>query len=86
MFQYLATEDGIETGIRHGNGGDVTDQINVGGIPAIGLQTFIRHPRPLVLTKILRHIVQMTAVLTVFKLASSGIKQTCTFARHSKFA
>lgn len=44
VLQHFAAEDDVEAGIWRGDGGNVADQINARGVPALVLQTFIRCP------------------------------------------
>ena len=85
VLQHFAAEDCVEAGIWCGYSGDVADQIDTGGIPAIGLQTFIRRARPaFVLAKVLRHIVQMNTMIAVFGFPGTIIKQACALGQVSQ--
>ncbi len=81
VLQNLAAKDGVKTGIGCRDCGDVADQIDTGRIPTFGLQALIKRPatRTLVLTEVLRHVVQVTAVLAVFQFAGASIKHARAF-------
>jgi hypothetical protein len=76
VFQHLATQNDIETGVQCWNFNYITDQINTTGIPNLGLQTFINRTPLLsmVLTKILRNILKVPTVLTVSEFTGASIK------------
>lgn len=44
MLEHLAAEDGIETRIGRRDGGDVADEIDTAGVPALALQALIDCP------------------------------------------
>ena len=76
--------DGVETGIWCRDCGNVADQVNARGVPPWDCKLSSGAPPAFVLTEVLRNIVQMAAVLTDFKFASTGIENACTLGQGSE--
>ncbi|OIQ87094.1 hypothetical protein GALL_310500 [mine drainage metagenome] len=84
MFQHFRAKNGIERSVRLWYGGNVTDQINMLGIPRSGLQTF-PVAIPFVLAEILRNIVKMTAKRLESKFAGTCVQNAKARRNLTKF-